>query len=45
MDQVAIEICHVISTKESLTVIGHIDRREGIHPSEVTAQSNIHSIN
>jgi len=40
MDQMTIESCSVISTKESLTVIGDIDRREGIHPSEVSAKIN-----
>ena len=40
MDQRAIESRSVISTNESLTTFGSIDRREGIHPSIVFAKIN-----
>jgi site-specific recombinase XerD len=40
MDQSSIESCSFISTNESLTTIGSIDRREGIHPSIVFAKTN-----
>jgi len=40
MDQRTIESCSFISTNESLTTFGSIDRREGIHPSIVFAKSN-----
>ncbi len=40
MDQRTIESCSFISTNESLTTFGRIDRREGIHPSIVFAKIN-----
>ena len=40
MDQRTIESCSFISTNESLTTFGSIDRREGIHPSIVFAKIN-----
>jgi integrase/recombinase XerD len=40
MDQRAIESCSVISTNESLTDFGSIDRREGVHPSNVLTKIN-----
>ncbi len=40
MDQRTIESCSFISTNESLTTFGSIDRREGIHPSIVFTKTN-----
>jgi integrase/recombinase XerD len=40
MNQSSIESCSFISTNEFLTTFGSIDRREGIHPTIVSAKIN-----